>query len=45
MNHYALDPAWNLSAPGLATLKIPKVQLELLNDPDMLLMIESGSRG
>ena len=48
MNHYALDPAWYYSAPGLgwdAALKITKVQLELLSDPDMLLMIESGIRG
>ena len=48
MNHYGLDPAWYFSAPGLAwdaTLKISDVQLELLNDPDMLLMIESGIRG
>ena len=48
MNHYGLNPAWYFSAPGLAwdaTLKITTVQLELLNDPDMLLMIESGIRG
>ena len=48
MNHYGLDPAWYFSAPGLAwdaTLKITKVELELLSDPDMLLMIESGIRG
>ena len=48
MNHYRLDPAWYLSAPGLAwdaALQITKVQLELLSDPDMLLMIESGTRG
>ena len=49
MNHYGLDPAWHFSAPGLAwgaTLKITKVfQLELLSDPDMLLMVESGIRG
>ena len=48
MNHYGLDPAWYFSAPGLAwdsTLKITKVHLELLSDPDMLLMIESGIRG
>ena len=47
MNHYGLDAAWYLSAPRLAwtaTLKITKVQLELLSDPDMLLMIESGIR-
>ena len=48
MNHYGLDPAWYFSAPGLAwdaALQITKVQLELLSDPDMLLMIESGIRG
>ena len=48
MNHYGLDPAWYISAPGLAwdaALKITKVQLELLSDPDMLLMIESGIGG
>ena len=47
MNHYGLDPAWYLSAPGLAcdaALKITKVQLELLSDPDMLLMIERRNR-
>ena len=45
MNHYGLDPAWYFSAPDLAwdaTLKITKVQLELLSDPDVLLMIETG---
>ena len=48
MNHYWLEPAWYFRAPGLAwdaTLKITKVQLVLLSDPDMLLMIESGIRG
>ena len=47
-NQYELDPAWYYSAPGLAwdaAIKIIKVQLELLSDPDMLLMIESGIRG
>ena len=47
MNHYVLDPAWYFSAPGLAwdaALKIAKVQLEKLGDPDMLLMIQSGIR-
>ena len=48
MNHYGLNLAWYFSAPGLAcnaALKITIFQLELLNDPDMLLMIESGIRG
>ena len=48
MNHYGLDPAWYFSASGPAwdaTLKITKVQFELLSDPDMLRMIESGMRG
>ena len=48
MNHYGLDLAWYFSPPGLAwdaTLKITKIQLELLSDPDLLLMIESGIRG
>ena len=43
-----MDPTWYLSASvltGDATLKITKVQLELLSDPDILLMIESGIRG
>ena len=47
MNHYGLDPAWYFSAPGLAwnAAFITQVQLELLSDPDVLLMIESGIRG
>ena len=48
MNHYGLDPALNFSVPGHAwdaALKITNVQLELLSDPNMLLMIESGIRG
>ena len=48
MNLYGLDPAGYYSAPGLAwaaALKITKVKLELLSDPDMLLMNESGIRG
>ena len=43
MNHYGLDLVWYFSAPGLAwdaTLKITKVELELLSDPDMLLKLE-----
>ena len=48
MNHYGLDPAWYFSVPRPACdaiLKITKVQLQLLSEPDILLMIESGIRG
>ena len=48
MKQFGLDPAWYVSAPGLAwdaALKITMVQLELLSDSDMLLVIESGRRG
>ena len=48
MKNYGLDPAWHYTAPGLAwdaTLKITKVELELLRDPDMLIMVENGIRG
>ena len=43
--HYNLDPAHYFTAPGLAwdaALKVTEVELELLFDPDMLLMIEKG---
>ena len=45
---YKLDPAKLLSAPELAwqaTLKKPKVKLDLLTDSDMLLTVEKGIRG
>ena len=45
---YSLDPAHYFTAPGLAwdaCLKITKVVLELLSDPDMLLMFERCIRG
>ena len=45
---YELDPAHFLSAPELAwhaSLKITKVELELLTDNDMLLMVGQGIRG
>ena len=48
MENYQLDPAWYYTDPGLAwdaALKITEVQLELLSDPDMLLMFEKGIRG
>ncbi|XP_057296198.1 uncharacterized protein LOC130625149 [Hydractinia symbiolongicarpus] len=46
--NYGLDPAHFYSAPGLAwkaALKYTGVKLELLTDPDMLLLIERGVRG
>ena len=46
--HYNLDPTHYFTAPGLAwdaALKVTEVELELLSDPDMLLMIEKGIRG
>jgi len=48
LKNYELDPWWYYSAPGLewdACLRKTEVQLELLSDPDMLLMIEQGIRG
>ena len=45
---YELDPAYFLSAPGLAwqaCLKKTEVELELLTDNDMLMMFEEGTRG
>ena len=43
--HYKLDPAHYYTAPGLAwdaASKVTEVELELLYDPDMLLMVEKG---
>ena len=48
IENYGLDPAHFYTAPGLAwksCLKKTKVCLELLLDPDMLLMFERGIRG
>ena len=45
---YGLDPAHFYTAPGLAwkaCLTKTGVNLELLKDPDMLLMFEHGIRG
>ena len=45
---YGLDPVYYFTAPGLAwdaCLKITDIDLELLSDPDMLLMFEKGIRG
>ena len=48
LEHYGLDPAHFYTSPGLAwkaCLKKTGVRLELLTDPDMLLMFEHGIRG
>ena len=48
LDNYGLDPAHFYTAPGLAwkaCLKMTGVNLELLKDPDMLLMFECGIRG
>ncbi|VDI12144.1 Hypothetical predicted protein [Mytilus galloprovincialis] len=48
MVNYKLDPAHYFTAPGLAynaALKFTRVRLELLSDPDMLMMFENATRG
>ena len=48
LKHYKLDPAHFYTSPGLAwhaCLKCTGIKLELLTDPDMLLMFERGVRG
>ena len=48
LNKYVLDPCHYFSSPGLssdAMLKITKVELEKINDPDILLLIERVMRG
>ena len=48
LDNYGLDPAHFYTAPGLAwkaCLKKTGIKLELLLDPDMLLMSEHGIRG
>ena len=48
LKHYSLDPAHFFTSPGLAwkaCLKRTGIKLELLTDPDMLLMFEQGIRG
>ena len=45
---YGLDPVYYFTAPGLAwdaCLKMTSIELELLSDPNMLLMFEKGIRG
>jgi hypothetical protein len=46
IRNYDLDPAWYYTAPGLAwdaALKMTGVKLELLSDPDMVLMFRGVS--
>ena len=48
MKFYQLDPAHFYTAPGLswkAGLKMCRVKLDLLTDPDMLLLVESAIKG
>ena len=48
LKYYKLDPAHFYTSPGLAWqayLKKTCVKLELLTDPDILLMFEHGIRG
>ena len=48
LRHYSLDPAHFYTSPGLAwraCLKRTGIRLELLTNPDMLLMFEQGIRG
>ena len=48
LKHYKLDPAHFYTSPGLAwkaCLKCTRIRLELLTDPDMLVMFERGIRG
>ena len=48
LKHYSLDPVHFYTSPGLAwkaCLKHTGNKLELLTDPDMLLMFEQGIRG
>ena len=48
LENYSLDPAWYYTSPGLswdALLKQSKIKLELLTDPDVLLLFEKGIRG
>ena len=48
LKEYGLDPVYYFTAPGLtwdAFLKMTGIKLELLSDPNMLLMTEKGIRG
>ncbi|GFU97766.1 uncharacterized protein TNCV_2532391 [Trichonephila clavipes] len=44
---YKLDPAWHFTAPGLswdAMLKTAKIELEMLDHYNMVLMLEKGTK-
>ena len=48
MENYGLDPAWYYTAPGLswdAMLKITRLELDPITDPDMLMFFERQVRG
>ena len=48
LKNYGLDPVYYYTVPGLAwdaCLKMTNINLELLSDPNMLLMFEKGIRG
>ena len=48
LNTYGLDPAYYVSSPQMswdAMLKITGVSLELISDPSMFRMVDSGIRG
>ena len=48
LENYGLCPSQYLNAPGLSwdtILKITKIELELIPDPDMYIFFEKGTRG
>ena len=48
LKNYGLSPSHYLSAPSLswdAVLKMTKIKLELISDPDMYIFFEKGIRG
>ena len=48
LKYYGLDPCHYFSAPGLswdAMLKMTKIELEKINDPDKYMFLEQGMRG
>ena len=48
LKNYGLCPSHYLSTPGLswdAMLKMTKIELEFISDPDMHIFFEKGTRG